>query len=206
MTRRHLRIPASRLAAVAILALTSAPAVAHADWKPVERVETYAVSGTSGIELYRSIGENGPKVGVGRAIAFTDFDLKWSRDYRPQPDGSCTLATARPHLIITYRLPKVTNRLAEPTAGLWKTFVDGVAAHERVHGEFIVDLVKAIEATSVGLTAPNDPGCQKVRAELQSRLGPLSQQQRARSRDFDQVELREGGNVHQLVLTLVNGG
>lgn len=195
--------PARMGGAIALLLLSAASA--QADWKPVERVEHYPVSGTTGIDLYRSIGENGPQVGVGRAIAFTDFDLKWSRDYRPQPDGSCTLVTARPHLIITYRLPKASSRLSGPIAGLWKTFVDGVTAHEKVHGDFIVDLVKAIEATSIGLTAANDPKCSKVRAELQSRLGPLSQAQRARSREFDRVELRDGGNVHRLVLALVNG-
>jgi len=188
----------------AIVVAVASPA--RADWKPVERVEHYAISGTSGIELYRSIGEKGPQAGIGRVIAYTDFDLKWSRDYRPQSDGSCTLVMARPHLIITYRLPKPSGRLSEPTASLWKTFIDGVTVHERLHGEFIVDLVKAIEAVSVGLTAPNDPDCKKVRADLQSRLGTLSEQQRARSREFDRVEMRDGGNVHRLILALVNGG
>lgn len=197
----------STLCAMAALALAALfPAAAQADWRPAERTEHYTVSGRTGLELYRSIGENGPKVGVGRAIAYTDFKLLWSRDYRPQPDGSCTLVTARPSLTITYRFPKASGDMPAATKRLWETFIAGVAAHEKVHGEFIVDLVKAIEAVSVGLSAPNDPQCQKVRAELQSRLGPLSQQQRARSRDFDRVEMSDGGNVHKLVLALVNGG
>ncbi|MBX9452123.1 MAG: DUF922 domain-containing protein [Mesorhizobium sp.] len=190
----------------AAAAIVWMPAAAHADWKPVEKIEHYRVSGSSGIDLYRSIGENGPQVGVGRAIAFTDFKLLWSRDYRPQPDGSCTLVSARPSLTIIYRLPKASGDMPAATRRLWETFVTGVTAHEKVHGEFIIDLVKAIEATSIGLSSPNDPDCQKVRAELQSRLGPLSQEQRRRSREFDQVELTDGGNVHRLVLALVNGG
>ena len=185
--------------------LSAAAGAAHADWKPVERVEHYAVSGSTGIELYRSIGERGPKAGIGRAIAFTNFDLKWSRDYRPQPDGSCTLVSARPHLILIYRLPKPSGKLPAATRALWDTFIAGVTAHEKVHGDIIIDMVRAIEATSVGLNAPDDPRCQKVRAELQSRLGPLSQEQRRRSQEFDRVELNNGGNVHQLVLGLVNG-
>ncbi|MGQ2903195.1 MAG: DUF922 domain-containing Zn-dependent protease [Neoaquamicrobium sediminum] len=197
---RGLRLLAAAAAIVWI------PATAHADWKPVEKIEHYQVSGRSGIDLYRSIGENGPQVGAGRAIAFTDFKLLWSRDYRPQPDGSCTLVSARPSLTIIYRLPKASGDMPAATRRLWETFVTGVAAHEKVHGEFIVDLVKAIEATSIGLSAPNDPDCQKVRAELQSRLGSLSQEQRRRSREFDRVELTDGGNVHRLVLALVNGG
>ncbi|HRP79546.1 MAG TPA: DUF922 domain-containing protein [Aquamicrobium sp.] len=182
------------------------PGLAHAGWKPVERVEHYTVSGRSGLELYRSIGENGPVIGVGRAIAYTDFKLLWSRDYRPQSDGSCKLVTARPSLTITYRLPKAPENLPEATRRAWKTFLDGIAAHEKVHGDIIVDMVRQIEAVSVGLSAPADPGCKKVRAALQSRLGPLSQAQRRKSRDFDRDEMRNGGNVHQLIRALVEGG
>lgn len=187
-------------------ALIGAPAAAHADWKPVERVETYRVSGRTGIDLYRSIGENGPNVGVGRAIAYTDFKLLWSRDYRPQPDGSCKLVTARPSLTITYRLPKASGDLPPATQQAWKTFLEGITAHEKVHGDIIVDMVRQIEAVSVGLSAPADPECKKVREALQSRLGPLSQEQRRKSRDFDREEMRDGGNVHRLILALVNGG
>jgi len=191
------------------LALTLAALVAampaQADWKPVERVQTYAISGATGIALYESIGARGPQVGIGRAIAYTDFDLKWSRDYRPQSDGSCQLVTARPHLIITYRLPKPSAALPAPTRALWATFIAGVEAHERVHGAMIVDMVKAIEAVSVGLTVADDPGCRKIRTELTAKLAALSQEQRAKSRDFDRRELADGGNVHRLILALVNG-
>lgn len=190
---------------IATMCLAFLPVAAHAQWRPVEKIENYRVSGQDGLELYRSIGANGPKVGVGRVIAYTDFKLLWSRDYRPQPDGSCTLVSAKPSLTITYRLPKAAGDMPVQTRQLWEVFIDGVTKHEKVHGEMIVDLVKAIEETSIGLTAPNDPECKKVRAELQSRLGPLSQEQRRRSREFDQVEMRDGGNVHKLVLALVNG-
>lgn len=187
-------------------AILAAPAAAEAGWKPVERVETYQVSGRSGIDLYRSIGEKGPTVGVGRVIAYTDFKLLWSRDYRPQPDGSCTLVTARPSLTITYRLPKAPADLPAATQRAWKTFLAGIAAHEKMHGDIIVDMVRQIEAVSVGLNAPADPGCKKVREALQAKLGPLSQAQRQRSRDFDRDEMSDGGNVHRLILALVNGG
>ena len=184
----------------------SAPATARADWKPVEKVEPYSVSGTSGPELYASIGERGPKAGIGRAIAFTNFKLTWSRDYQPQPDGACTLVSARPKLIISYHLPKSSEKLPEPIATNWKVFIGGVRRHERVHGEMIVGMVRQIEAFSVGLSAPDDPNCKKIRARLQERLAQISQRQRQKSRDFDKVELSDGGAVHQLILNLVNGG
>jgi predicted secreted Zn-dependent protease len=66
-------------------------------------------------------------------------------------------------------------------------------------------MVQAIEAVSVGLSAPDDPGCHKVRAALQTHLKRLSDEQRARGRAFDRVEMGDGGAVHSLVLALVNG-
>jgi hypothetical protein len=129
----------------------------------------------------------------------------WSRDYRPQADGSCVLASARPSLTITYRLPRPAGPLPPATQRLWDIFIAGVEKHERVHGEIILDMTRQIEAVSVGLRAENDPGCQKVRAELQRKLAGISEERHARNREFDRVELSEGGNVHQLVLALVNG-
>jgi predicted secreted Zn-dependent protease len=194
-----------RRAFIALALFAAAISGAGANWEAVERVEPYSISGTTGIELYQSIGANGPKIGIGRAIAYTNFDLKWSRDYQPQPDGSCVLVTARPHLIITYALPKPSSSLSPAMQRNWDRFIEGIRAHERVHGEDIKEMVRAIEAYSVGLSAPADPGCQKVRQKLQARLGELSQAQRQKSRDFDRVEMSNGGNIHQLILTLVNG-
>lgn len=187
--------------ALAAACLAATPALA--DWQAAERIETYRVEGATGLELYRSIGERGPKAGPTRAIAFTTFDLKWSRDYREEA-GGCRLASVRPWLTIIYRWPEAPPGLEPQVAARWQRFIEGIRAHERVHGAMIVEMVKKIEAFSTGLAADNDPGCHKVRATLQKRLGELSAEQREKSRDFDRVELSQGGNVHQLVLGLVN--
>ncbi|NEK55338.1 DUF922 domain-containing protein, partial [Rhizobium leguminosarum] len=41
--------------------------------------------------------------------------------------------------------------------------------------------------------------------ELTRRLGEISQRQRQRGRDFDKIEMGDGGNIQQLILKLVNG-
>ena len=78
----HRLRPLSRILRLAFAALLAAalPALAQQDWQPVERIAPYSVTGASGIELYRSIGERGPEVGAGRTIAHTDFELLWTRD------------------------------------------------------------------------------------------------------------------------------
>ncbi|MCM2505045.1 DUF922 domain-containing protein [Aureimonas altamirensis] len=194
-----------RITALAALmaALSFAPSSAVA-WTAQEVEEPYAVAGRTGIELYNSIGERGPSAGASRAIAVTTFKLTWQRDYQPR-DGGCVLASARPRLVITYRLPKPSQRLSPDVAESWRRFIDGMRAHERVHGEHIVDMVRQIEEASVGLSVPGDPSCKRIREVLTERLGALSQAQRARSRAFDQMEMSDGGNVHRLILALVNG-
>ncbi|OAP39875.1 peptidase [Sinorhizobium glycinis] len=185
--------------------LASPPSAAHADWQATEKVQTYAITGQSGPELYASIGERGPKLGPTRAIAHTSFKLTWSRKYEAQGDA-CVLVSARPKLAITYTLPKPASSLAGVTRDHWETFIGGVHKHELVHGDFIKAMVKNIEAVTVGLTVPADPQCRKIKTEMTKRLGALSNAQRQQSRDFDRAELSDGGNIHQLILDLVNGG
>jgi predicted secreted Zn-dependent protease len=188
--------PALLLAAL----LLSTPA--RADWKPIEKIDTYAVSGESAEQLYLSIGEKGPVVGTAgnarRVIAHTFFKLTWQRDYQPQ-GGACVLKTARPKLIITYTLPKPAGKLGSALQTRWDTFAAGLIAHEKVHGTGIVDMVDKIVAFSTGLTAQNDPGCKKVRAELTAYLDQLSKAQRQDSRDFDKLEFGRDGNMLKLI-------
>ncbi|MDC7741483.1 DUF922 domain-containing protein [Rhizobium sp. BC56] len=190
-------------AMAAVFAL--APAAALAEWQAIEEVRPYSISGKTGAELYESIGARGPKAGVtGRVIAHTTFKLTWTRKYEPQ-GNACVITTNRPKLIITYTLPKPAAALPAAVESSWESFISGVAAHERVHGETIKEMVKEIEATSIGLTVADDPDCKKIRIELTRRLGEISAKQRRRGRDFDKIEMGDGGNIQQLILKLVNG-
>ena len=187
-----------------LAATTFLPSKAHADWVPVERVEPYAISGTTGPELYASIGERGPRIGIARAIAHTNFKLTWTRKYERQ-GNACVLATAKPKLIITYTLPEPKQKLAAEWRSRWQRFIDGVRVHERVHGDHIEEMARAIEAFTVGLTVEDDPKCVKIKTVMAERLSQLSLEQRQKSRDFDKAEMSDGGNIHRLILDLVNG-
>ena len=116
------------------------------------------------------------------------------------------LVSARPKLTITYTLPRPSRQLPDNIAKHWATFVAGVHAHERVHGDMIKEMVRQIEAQTVGLSVAGDPNCRKIKAEMTRRLSALSLAQRQQSRDFDQTEMSDGGNIQQLILALVNGG
>lgn len=193
-----LRAPIASVAAFLVVA----PAVA----KTIEQEKPYTITGTTGAELYASIGQNGPEVGRsgGRVIAHTFFKLTWRRNYVPE-NGGCTLKSATPTLIITYTLPKPANPLPPAVQKRWDVFIEGLRRHEKVHGDHIKAMLAQIERTTIGVTVANDPGCQKIRQEIQKPLSDASIAQRQQSRDFDRVEMGNGGAIQRLVLELVNG-
>jgi predicted secreted Zn-dependent protease len=184
----------------------AASTAARAEWQVVEKVQTYAVSGKTGPELYASIGERGPMIRDGvRTIAHTNFTLTWSRKYEVQADA-CVLVSALPKLTITYTLPKPAKQLSGSVQKNWERFFAGIRDHEHVHGEIIRKLVKDIETATVGMTVPGDPKCVKIKDELKSRLSKLFAEYQQRNRDFEKTEMSTGGNIQQLILGLVNGG
>ncbi len=189
-----------------VAAVLLAAQAAHAAWKPVEKIASYRVDGQTGIDLYQSIGHRGPTVGNGiRAIAHTNFKLTWKRDYQAR-GTACVLVSAVPKLVITYTLPQPAKPLPEPLESRWKVFREGIAAHERVHGQQIIAMVQRIEAETVGFTMPDDPACKKIYPAMEKRLGALSKAQQAESNAFDRTEMAPGGTIEKLVLALVNGG
>lgn len=197
-----------RIGLVVFAALVFGAMPALAQVKAKEVVKTFAISGTTGPELYDSIGENGPRIGgmaVTGTIAHTNFDLRWRRNYQPEGNG-CRLVSAVPFLTITYTVPKPRGLLPAETKRLWDTFSDGILAHEKVHGAQIEDMANTIYAETVGFFQPDDPGCKKIRDAIQPLLAAASNKQRAEAREFDRIEMSNGGNVHRLILDLVNGG
>lgn len=186
--------------------VTALIATTPATAKTIEQEKPYAITGTTGAELYASIGQNGPEVGRngGRVIAHTFFKLTWRRNYVPE-NGGCTLKSATPTLIITYTLPKPANALPPPVQKRWDIFIEGLRRHEKVHGDHIKAMLARIEQTTIGVSVANDPGCQKIRQQIQKPLSDASIAQRQQSRDFDRVEMGAGGEIQRLILELVNG-
>lgn len=197
-------VPAlARRAALALiaLALTALPARAL-DWTATERTVHYAIDGSTGMSLYRSIGANGPMVSLRRAIALTEYELLWGRDY--VPDGSaCRLAEVRPFLTITYRLPRPRGALDGGTQAKWSAFIAGITAHEHVHGALMRGMVDDIIGETLGLVVPDDPGCQKIRAEVERRVIAAHARYKAKNRAFEASEMAPGGNIRGLIMGLV---
>lgn len=176
-----------------------------ADWQATVKDVHYAISGKSARALYQSIGEKGPELKGGRrAIAHTTWDLKWRRDYQKKAQG-CILASALPFLKIIYTLPKPATKLSNADNARWQTFYNGIVVHEHQHGTMIRQMTQNIINETVGLTtAQDDKNCTRLRADVLAKVKTQFENYTRQSSAFDRVEMSKGGNVHQLVLGLVN--
>ena len=202
---RSANMKAAMTAATCLVLALAMPAGA-ADWKATENTAHYAISGSTPLALYQSIGDKGPKTSTGtRAIALTTWDLKWRRDYQRRDKG-CVLASALPFLSITYTLPKPATSQSGATAQSWGNFYAGIKAHELQHGAMLKTMTQAIINQTVGLATQSDDGnCNQLRANVLKNVKAAFDSYTRQSREFDRVEMSKGGNVHQLVLALVNG-
>lgn len=200
----------SRTVLALVFALVAASPLAAQEpggWKPTEKIERYAISGQTEMDLYKSIGEKGPMVRGGkvRAIAYTDFKLTWDRAYENDAAGGCRLARNLPNVTIVYRFPKPSGKLGTSVKARWNTFEAGIETHERQHGQFIMQMVTRMVAETSNLSAANDPSCKKVRAELTRRMGAAFKEKSGKDAAFDKAEMGDGGNVRRLVMTFVYG-
>ncbi|MBX3597083.1 MAG: DUF922 domain-containing protein [Rhizobiaceae bacterium] len=166
--------------------------------KVVEK--TYKITGTTAYDLYVSIGENGPR----GAIAHTEYSLTWKRLF-DEEGGACSLVSARPVFTTTYILPKPAEALKPPLDTLWKSFISGVRVHELQHGRMLQEMVRSTQTRVAGARVENDKTCAKVKRVVSDIIEQERQNYKARSREFDRAELAEGGNLHRLILSFVNG-
>jgi predicted secreted Zn-dependent protease len=170
-----------------------------------ESTKTYAISGTTPLALYQSIGAKGPLVGTRRVIAHTTFDLKWGRDYVKNGAG-CRLTRAQPFLSVTYTLPRPASNLSGDVARRWQRFIEGIEAHEFQHGVFVQQMTTEIrDGTAVLTTDQDNANCDALRQKVQGVVAQAFNRYKARNREFEVSEMSQGGNVHQLVLALLEG-
>lgn len=182
----------------ALVGMLLAPCTLLAGEIPVSE-QPYSISGISGIELYRSIGEKGPP----GAIAETRYKLTWKRLF-DEEGGSCSLVRFRPEITISIVLPKPDGKLTPEMQVRWERFIKGIRLHEMEHVRMIRSMVSETTGAVQGARVQNDKTCAKVKKEVSRRIDSALATYKAQSREFDRSELTEGGNVHRLILDLVN--
>jgi predicted secreted Zn-dependent protease len=196
---RVMRMKISVRAFAAACLLMAMTAVGQADAAFTIKEKHFAVSGSTGLELYESIGRNGP----GNAIAHTSYAMQWFKKFNEE-GGGCRLLRARPVVTITYTLPKPSGKLAPVLRKRWDAFIVGVRKHEEEHGRMIREMIAQAETSIAGAYVADDLSCRKAKRAVLDRVEKIALTYKERSRAFDRVEQSNGGNVHRLILALVD--
>lgn len=177
------------LLCAASLALGASAAMAS---EPPVTIKTYAISGSTGFQLYQSIADNGPN--GGGHVAHTDPKLTWKRLF-DERGGDCYLVHARPQLSFVQVYPKPSGKLGPATKRVWDRFITAVRKHEDTHVRMFKEMVAQTEASLVGSVERNDRTCAKVKETVRARIDQAYQDYRQRSRDFDRTDLSPGGAI-----------
>jgi len=163
--------------------------------------KTYAISGTTGLDLYRSVSENGPN--GGGHVAQTAFKLTWKRLF-DERGGDCYLVRADPVLSITQTFPKPAGELSPDMRRRWDKFAVGMRQHEDGHVALIERMVAETQASLSSSVERNDRSCAKVKKLVSAKIDAGYQAHRERSRAFDRQELGQGGRMFLMLEDLVN--
>lgn len=176
------------------------------NWKAEEVIEYYPVKGSTAPELYRSIGENGPKVNEKRAMALTSYVLRWKREFA-QENNRCVIKSAIPLLKITYTIPKFSGKngqkLSPELNARWNAFTNALYQHELEHGAIIKNMVEELTQESLQLKTADDPQCKRMRKVLADLVNEYVARQRKEGQNFDRAEMARGGPIEREIYKLM---
>lgn len=193
-----------RLRASLMIGLTFIATGAAADVKIRIAKDSYAIRGTTGIELLESMQKRGPRHGLlARAIAQTTYKVGWNIDM-DFADGFCRVKKADAELSLKYVYPAPKDRLDKDTRRRWQRFMKGVVKHEEEHGRIARDMVGSAQKQVLKLATRGDRSCGRTRAAVQTTVKKVYAAYEARQVAFDEQEHGGGGRVERLVNDLLD--
>lgn len=94
----------------------------------------------------------------------TDWHIEWRPCFEVE-SGRCRIGGVASTVNVTYTLPKWVDRDAAPPhlRERWRRYIDGLATHEKGHGEIAREVAWQIEAALVGRVSSG--GCELLNAE-----------------------------------------
>ncbi len=189
------------LSTLIAMALLSTAAAAGVEVK--SKVETYRISGDSGMALVQAMDRHGPRHGfMTRAIAQTRYSVGWELGFK-NTGGKCRLETADVTLSVNYRYPELARAASPALQAKWRRFLVGVRKHEETHGRLARQMATEARNAVMRVAFADDPGCRRARREVTRVVQTTYAKYEARQQRFDAFEHQPGGNVDRLVSRLI---
>jgi predicted secreted Zn-dependent protease len=113
---------------------SEAPGPSDPNLQIEQKIQHYAIAGSSASELRRQMNQLGPSDASGRHDAFTRWYVRWSYPYDRSP-GSCGLGKVKVSVTVSYTLPEWSDPAAAPPdlVTQWNGYLAAVRRHEDGH-------------------------------------------------------------------------
>ena len=175
------------LATIILMFANTSQAIAQAVIE--SETQFYSVSGTSGYEIGRSMKKNGPRSRLlrRRVWATTTRNLTYTFDTRMK-SGVCRVHRHKVVMRITYRMPKVINRMTRRTSRTWSKMYQLIDIHEKVHGANYARLARDVYKTLESF--PPEKSCAVLRQTVKMEVNRLKKLDTENNRKFDREDTR----------------
>lgn len=160
-----------------------------------ERSVPYAVSGRTGMEIYRQIARKGPLLAGQRdhkvATTTLTFDI---RDVKPAVKGSrCAILGVTVHVDVVFRVPKWSGKGSPAVRRAWSDFEAHLWRHERRHRDIALDYARRMERDIRRLSGNARAGCAGMAEQAQRLASASSAWHDRKQQAFDASWFGDGG-------------
>ncbi|MDJ0614671.1 MAG: DUF922 domain-containing protein [Rhizobiaceae bacterium] len=190
---------------IGLLLAVDSPASAKIILK--EKVTYYKVSGKTGKQIFKSMLDNGPKIGRRNehALATTEFDYDVTNLDVGIKNGRCIFNNLDVVVRVKYLYPswRGNGSASKATRAAWKTFEKSVIWHEGQHVKIAMEYAKEYEKVLKKMKLRVSDDCSKANALSKFGAVRAALKHNRKQRRFDRRDLRRGGRGYEAQLQLL---
>ncbi|MEM8651477.1 MAG: DUF922 domain-containing protein [Pseudomonadota bacterium] len=194
------------LAICGISATVMTPQIANADVILKKKTKFYKVTGSNGVELYRSMASNGPDHGNSRQDVLASTSFKFDiKNVKAELQGNrCVVTDVDIIVDVTYTYPKWagSRKASKATRKAWREFSELAVWHEEQHVNITKNFAKAYEKVLLKSRRRASNGCQQQTLSETFRTNIAFRKHERLHRRFDRQDLKRGGRGFEALKNL----
>lgn len=172
-----------------------------------EKTKYYRVTGSNGVEIYKSMLKNGPdhSGNTRDVLASTSFKFDFKNDVFTVYQNHCKLTNLDIIVNVTFTYPKWTGskKASNATKRAWKKFRKIAVWHEQQHVKITKKFARDYENALMKSRRRASSECEKETLGERFRTSAAIKKHERLHRRFDRRDLRKGGTGYQALLELV---
>ena len=172
-----------------------------------EKTRFYGITGSNGVEIYKSMLKNGPDHGGSTrdVLASTSFKFDFKNDVFTVHKNHCKLTNLDIIVNVTYTYPKWrgSKKASAATRKAWKEFRKIAIWHEQQHVKITKKFAYNYEKALMKSRRRASNECETETLGEKFRTSMAIRRHERLHRLFDRRDLRKGGKGYQALLKLV---